>query len=333
MLVFHKKLLFFRDTLCCKGRLSLLRAVTFFTSFTPESFRRFVPPLPFQDRLRQWVHDAFPGPIMLYLTVAQWDPRSAANPFHPLLCVETLTDPPSIRSPFRCTVDGGDLGAGALHQPRWAVRVQPLHRCSSVFRARSQRDRGLRHPAPNTLGRAVWARRVLPSNTRARPAPFDPQISGCEATRSCDNVLRVKTAEKIISADVIVVPWMDDKEQHAAPGCQAFSANSASDCLNVFLFHSACCASPRVQPPATTTTWNVKRERLFLQYLSPNWKQQVPETLGKRLFWRDCQLRFAGPKGSGGLNKLWMGSRAAGRLSELNSQTVWDLPVASWDQM
>lgn len=46
---------------------------------------------------------------------------------------------------------------------------------------------------------------------------------------------------------------MDDKEENAAPGYQAFAANSASDCLNVFLFHSACCASPHFQLPATTT--------------------------------------------------------------------------------
>jgi len=61
------------------------------------------------------------------------------------------------------------------------------------------------------------------------------------------------------------MPGMDDKEQNAAPGYQAFSANSASDCLNVF--HSACCASPHFQLPATMAIWNVKRERSLLWYL------------------------------------------------------------------
>ena len=43
--------------------------------------------------------------------------------------------------------------------------------------------------------------------------------------------------------------------------------------------------------------------------------------------------QFCGPKGSGRLSKLWTRTHASGRLSELSSQTVWDLPIASWDQM
>lgn len=92
-----------------------------------------------------------------------------------------------------------------------------------------------------------------PSNTGVREVPFGPQISRCEATCSCHNLLRIKRTKKKIFGHVIVMPWMDDKEQNAASGYQAFTANSASDCLNVFPFHSACCASPHFQLPATTT--------------------------------------------------------------------------------
>ena len=94
---------------------------------------------------------------------------------------------------------------------------------------------------------------VHSSNTGVREAPFGPQISRREATCSCDNLLRIKRAKKKIFGYVIVMPWTDGNDQNAAPGYQAFTANSASDCLNVFLFHSACCASPRFQLPATTT--------------------------------------------------------------------------------
>lgn len=185
----------------------------------------------------------------------------------PALCRDPGGSPHQHPSLFHCTVDGGDLGARPLHQ----LIVEPG--CSPCTAAPACFVQG-----PSGVGVCARLHRtpcaglfehsgVLPSNIRARLAPFGPQISGCEATCSCDNVLRIKRAEKNIFGDVIVMPWMDDKEQHAAPGYQAFTANSASDCLNVFLFHSACCASPHIQLPATSTTWNVKRERLFLQYL------------------------------------------------------------------
>lgn len=115
---------------------------------------------------------------------------------------------------------------------------------------------------------------------------------------------------------MILTLWEDDKEQNVAPGYQAFPVNSASGGLNAFLFHPACCASPRFQPPATLTIGNVKREGLFLQYLQPHWKQWVPGMLGRRLCWWECQLRFAGPKGSGGLSKPWIRTQAAGCSSE-----------------
>lgn len=86
------------------------------------SFWRFVPPLPFQGRLHQWVHDAFPIPIVPYLSVA----LSAANPFHPLLCVETLVDPPtSIRACFTAQLMGVTWGPGPCTSSLWSPGAAP----------------------------------------------------------------------------------------------------------------------------------------------------------------------------------------------------------------
>lgn len=65
----------------------------------------------------------------------------------------------------------------------------------------------------STSGCAVEDGGVHPSNSGVRGAPFGSQISRCEATCSCDNLLRIKRAKKNMFGYVVVMPrmggWMD----------------------------------------------------------------------------------------------------------------------------